>query len=84
MFFRGLKQTNRVTPYVTPELQILNKLNKNSILDVKLVRPERLELSRVLPHSDLNAARLPFRHGRTVDGIVALALGCRDVKRKLT
>lgn len=32
---------------------------------VKVVRPERLELSRVLPHSDLNAARLPFRHGRT-------------------
>jgi hypothetical protein len=29
------------------------------------VRSERLELSRVLPHSDLNAARLPFRHDRT-------------------
>jgi hypothetical protein len=29
-----------------------------------LVRSERLELSRVLPHSDLNAARLPFRHDR--------------------
>ena len=32
---------------------------------IKLVRSERLELSRVLPHSDLNAARLPFRHDRT-------------------
>ena len=31
----------------------------------KVVRSERLELSRVLPHSDLNAARLPFRHDRT-------------------
>ncbi|CAN0606264.1 unnamed protein product, partial [Ectocarpus sp. 12 AP-2014] len=31
-----------------------------------VVRSERLELSRVLPHSDLNAARLPFRHDRTV------------------
>ena|GEM_PF-5666684 len=30
-----------------------------------VVRSERLELSRVLPHSDLNAARLPFRHDRT-------------------
>jgi hypothetical protein len=30
------------------------------------VRPRRLELPRVLPHSDLNAARLPFRHGRTL------------------
>ena len=31
----------------------------------EVVRSERLELSRVLPHSDLNAARLPFRHDRT-------------------
>ena len=31
----------------------------------EMVRSERLELSRVLPHSDLNAARLPFRHDRT-------------------
>ena len=54
------------------------------IISKKLVRPERLELSRVLPHSDLNAARLPFRHGRTVDGGHALALGYGDVKRKLT
>ena len=35
--------------------------NQNS----EMVRSERLELSRVLPHSDLNAARLPFRHDRT-------------------
>ena len=32
----------------------------------KLVRLRRLELPRVLPHSDLNAARLPFRHSRTL------------------
>ena len=30
-----------------------------------MVRSRRLELPRVLPHSDLNAARLPFRHDRT-------------------
>ena len=34
-------------------------------LQSMVVRSERLELSRVLPHSDLNAARLPFRHDRT-------------------
>ena len=32
----------------------------------ELVRLRRLELPRVLPHSDLNAARLPFRHSRTL------------------
>ena len=31
----------------------------------EMVRSRRLELPRVLPHSDLNAARLPFRHDRT-------------------
>ena len=35
-------------------------------LRLKVVRPRRLELPRGLPHSDLNAARLPFRHGRTI------------------
>ena len=50
-----------------------------------LVRPERLELSRVLPHSDLNAARLPFRHGRKpINGSAALAPVRRDGKPKFT
>ncbi len=39
-------------------------VNRSSLI-VKLVRLRRLELPRVLPHSDLNAARLPFRHNRT-------------------
>jgi hypothetical protein len=30
------------------------------------VRPRRLELPQDYSHSDLNAARLPFRHGRTL------------------
>ena len=33
--------------------------------DDNLVRLRGLEPPRVLPHSDLNAARLPFRHSRT-------------------
>ncbi len=32
----------------------------NDIKGKELVRPRRLELPRVLPHSDLNAARLPI------------------------
>ncbi len=43
-------------------------VNRSSLI-VKLVRLRRLELPRVLPHSDLNAARLPFRHNRTADAI---------------
>jgi hypothetical protein len=31
---------------------------------IKMVRMKGLEPSRELPHSDLNAARLPFRHIR--------------------
>jgi hypothetical protein len=35
------------------------------VLILKLVRSRRLELPQGCPHSDLNAARLPFRHDRT-------------------
>jgi hypothetical protein len=35
------------------------------LLVLKLVRSRRLELPQGYPHSDLNAARLPFRHDRT-------------------
>jgi hypothetical protein len=35
-----------------------------AMLGEGLVRPRRLELPRDCSHSDLNAARLPFRHGR--------------------
>ena len=33
---------------------------KSRFLQKIMVRPRRLELPRVLPHSDLNAARLPI------------------------
>ena len=39
------------------------KINKSgciSLRELQLVRPRRLELPRELPHSDLNAARLPI------------------------
>ncbi|EEB84752.1 resolvase [Roseobacter sp. GAI101] len=49
------------TPQVTVPFEFLGSFTEKC----KLVRSERLELSRVLPHSDLNAARLPFRHDRT-------------------
>jgi hypothetical protein len=29
-----------------------------------MVRSRRFELPRVLPHNDLNVARIPFRHDR--------------------
>lgn len=35
-----------------------------SLWMTKMVRSRRLELPRGFPHSDLNAARLPFRHDR--------------------
>ncbi len=52
--------------YRTPKLSFPFKcLGGFSGSKSEMVRSERLELSRVLPHSDLNAARLPFRHDRT-------------------
>ncbi len=47
----------------------------------KMVRSRRLELPRVLPHSDLNAARLPIPprpHGRTCFGPLKSAVNSRD------
>ena len=51
-----------------------------------LVRSRRLELPRVLPHSDLNAARLPFRHDRIADDLMGryIAKRQRHVKRQIT
>ena len=37
-----------------------------------LVRSRRLELPRAFAHNDLNVARLPFRHDRTVMNRVPL------------
>ena len=47
-----------------------------------MVRPRRLELPRVLPHSDLNAARLPIpprpqRIGR-LRGYTGFILSCEE------
>ncbi len=44
------------TPKISLPFKILEAINDNRY---DLVRPRRLELPRVLPHSDLNAARLP-------------------------
>tara|TARA_R110000787_G_scaffold28730_1_gene78162 strand:+ start:4117 stop:5769 length:1653 start_codon:yes stop_codon:yes gene_type:complete len=59
-------QYSRNKGYRTPEISFPFKvLDGISGRKSEMVRSERLELSRVLPHSDLNAARLPFRHDRT-------------------
>ncbi len=58
---------HRKTGPRTPEISFpFNALTDNCDQFGKMVRMRRLELPRVLPHSDLNAARLPFRHIRTL------------------
>ena len=47
--------------YRTPKTALPFKvLGDISFGESQMVRPRRLELPRVLPHSDLNAARLPI------------------------
>lgn len=58
------------TPKTTLPFKALSHINDQFL---KMVRMRRLELPRVLPHSDLNAARLPFRHIRTINGQRSLA-----------
>ena len=48
----GFLNTNLSLPF--------NALGKDSMQNLQMVRSRRLELPRVLPHSDLNAARLPI------------------------
>ena len=48
-----------------------------------MVRPRRLELPRVLPHSDLNAARLPIPPRPHTCGSGGLAKSCGFVKGKM-
>ena len=51
----------RKTGYRTPKLSLpFNILGNDSMPKNGMVRSRRLELPRVLPHSDLNAARLPI------------------------
>ncbi len=58
---------HRETGPRTPEISFpFNALSENFDQFGQMVRMRRLELPRVLPHSDLNAARLPFRHIRTL------------------
>ncbi len=57
------------TPKTSLPFKVLGDL-KNPLC--KMVRMRRLELPRVLPHSDLNAARLPFRHIRTLGNVQRL------------
>ena len=44
----------------------------------------RLELPRVLPHSDLNAARLPFRHIRTLEWCSVFSLTRRACEEQFS
>ena len=57
---------SRNTGLRTPQVSVPFGFFGCHVEKCKMVRSERLELSRVLPHSDLNAARLPFRHDRTI------------------
>ena len=47
----GILNTKKSLPF-----KVLKDIQEG---EIKMVRPRRLELPRVLPHSDLNAARLP-------------------------
>jgi site-specific DNA recombinase len=52
---------DRKTGYRTPDLSLPFKVLRGSETpECKMVRSRRLELPRELPHSDLNAARLPI------------------------
>ena len=49
-----------------------------------MVRPARLELARVLPHSDLNAARLPnSATAARPNSFGSLAMKVPDANRRL-
>ncbi len=56
------RETGARTPKIALPFKVLGEIHTGKTV---MVRSRRLELPRVLPHSDLNAARLPFRHDRT-------------------
>ncbi len=58
---------DRKEGFRTPQTSIVFRFLENITSKCEMVRMRRLELPRVLPHSDLNAARLPFRHIRTLE-----------------
>ncbi len=63
---------SRKTGLRTSQASVPFEFFSNDAEKCNMVRLRRLELPRVLPHSDLNAARLPFRHSRTAISLVAL------------
>ncbi len=65
MVFTAPLVYDRKEGYRTPQASVIFRFFEKITSKCEMVRSERLELSRVLPHSDLNAARLPFRHDRT-------------------
>jgi hypothetical protein len=48
------------TGFRTPQASVIFEFFADFTSKCEMVRPARLELARVLPHSDLNAARLPI------------------------
>ena len=53
------KKAQNVSQFVSQFELKVRKRNNYNMLNFRMVRLRRLELPRVLPHSDLNAARLP-------------------------
>ncbi len=51
---------DRQNGYRTPQVSVIFEFFEKITSKCEMVRPARLELARVLPHSDLNAARLPI------------------------
>ena len=51
---------DRQNGYRTPQLSVIFDLLADFTVKCEMVRSRRLELPRELPHSDLNAARLPI------------------------
>ena len=78
-------QYHRETGYRMPKITLPFKaLGGFGQVKEDMVRPRRLELPRVLPHSDLNAARLPIPpRPHAMDRAQRLAALFEDVKRKL-
>jgi site-specific DNA recombinase len=58
--FRSPLAYDRKTGFRTPQTTVIYGFLDEISKKCKMVRPARLELARVLPHSDLNAARLPI------------------------
>ena len=60
MAFASPLAYDRKNGYRTPQVSVIFDLFENFTAKCEMVRSRRLELPRELPHSDLNAARLPI------------------------